>query len=58
MKIVKDNAKFRTSLCWNFHWPLLQISDYNKPHYIININHQTETWNENQSASKTRRFYF
>jgi len=43
-----------------FHWPLLQMSDYNtgKPHDIININHQTGNWNENQSASKTQRFYF
>jgi len=49
MKIVKDNAKFWTYV----HLNLLQISDYNQPQYIININHQTGNWNENQSASKT-----
>jgi len=45
MKIVKDNAKFR------IHWPLLQISDYNKAHYMININHQTGNWNDQPRRS-------
>jgi len=41
-----------------FTGQFLLISDYDKPHYIININYQTRNWNENQSASKTWRFYF